>query len=223
MKDLAVKMRRVLFSGYWWEVKESCGTCVGPGPNYFSGRESSVFVDEKGLHLTTSYYDDKYFSSEVALSVPLGFGEYIFTLDFSAHKLDHLAVLSGFLYKDDNTEIDIEFSGAMCGEDKAQYVIQPGRKYGNLFIFPMSKDSLTTHKITWRPDSVEFESFIGDEKAYLKERIIAKHLYTGSDIPQTKDLKMIFNLWLYEGKNPEKLDEVIVKNFSFKPLQNILL
>ncbi len=204
-------MRTIQFAGYIWNVKESSGICVGPGPNYFSGRESSVFIDEKGLHLSTSFYDDKYFSSEVFLSEPLGFGEYTFTLDSTTGKLDHLAVLSGFLYKDDDTEIDIEFSGAMCGKDKAQYVIQPGRKYGNLFIFPMGEETPTTHKITWRPESVEFESSSG-------EKIIAKHLYTGPDIPQTEDLKMIFNLWLYEGKNPKKLDEVIVKNFSFNPL-----
>ena len=133
--------RTIEFSGYTWNVKSSKAK-VGPGPNYFSADENDVWVDEDGnLHLTISYKDGKWFSSEVFTLAPLGYGTYTFTLASPIDQLDKNAVLGLFTWDDaapenNYREIDTEFSkwGNDSGEN-SQYVVQPYDHAGNIHRF----------------------------------------------------------------------------------------
>src|SRR5689334_16865161 len=67
----------VRFSGREWEVKDSGGSRVGPGPNWFSA--ANVSVDSAGkLHLKASEREGGCVSSEVIASQSLGYGTYHF-------------------------------------------------------------------------------------------------------------------------------------------------
>ncbi|MHC5173180.1 MAG: hypothetical protein ACYSPJ_05395, partial [Planctomycetota bacterium] len=56
--------RTVTFAGHEWGVKY--GDQLGPGPNYFSDSQDSLWVDEKGyLHMTIIKRGGKWFCTEV--------------------------------------------------------------------------------------------------------------------------------------------------------------
>jgi hypothetical protein len=206
------------FSGHTWHIKSATDSKVGPGPNYFCGEEDGVFVDEKGLHLKTTLQYGKYFSSEVVLEEKLGYGNYAFQIDSLINDLDANTIFGAFLYHDDNHEIDIEFGPALAGESKGQYVIQPWEKEGHISRFIMPPIKQSSHSILWSPGRVEFVSWVGHEKNPTPETMLGKWKYEGKSMEISQDPSMIFNLWLHKGKNPDRLEEVIIKSFSFESL-----
>jgi hypothetical protein len=112
----ADKARTIQFSGHRWQVKQS-DRPVGPGPNWFSGREENVWVDEKGrLHLRISQREGHWWCAEVYTDKNLGYGTYVFRIAGKLHELDKSAVLGLFTWDDNtflnaaNSEIDIEFA-----------------------------------------------------------------------------------------------------------------
>ncbi len=213
-------MRTILFNDFNWEVKNSSSISVGPGPNYFSSSEENVYVDTEGLHLKTTFRDGKYNCAEVILDKPLGYGVYKFGLENNLSSLDKNAVFSGFLYESDSREIDIEYSWSMVGKSKGQYVIQPGKKSINVFKFKRSSSAYLFHVITWNKEYIKFECF-ESTNIYGEDAIkINEFLYIGYDNPPPDKARMIFNLWLFKGKTPKKVDSVNIINFTFEEEMN---
>ncbi len=206
-------MKNIEFSGFTWEIKDSKGKKVGPGPSVFSSSKKNVYVDSKGLHLKTSILKESYSASEVILIKSLGFGTYEFEVISNLNKLEKNTVLGAFLYEDDEHEIDIEFSPNMVGKNYGQYVVQPGSKEGNVFLFKIPSIKKSVHKITWTKDEINFESSDSETN-----KLIYQAIYKGENIPQTEKARMIFNLWLYEGKKPKREEVVVISYFKFNKI-----
>src|SRR3972149_3772620 len=113
--------RIVEFAGRQWAVKSGCG--LGPGPNCWSDSEQSVWVEGGQLHLKIREIDGTWYSAEVYTTDCTQYGMHRF---FTASRLDNLdknVVAALFLYKDDATEIDVEFAKWGVGNpiSNAQY------------------------------------------------------------------------------------------------------
>jgi hypothetical protein len=127
--------------------------------------------------------------------------------------LDKNVVAALFLYHDDQSEIDIEFSKWGQGSPiyNSQYVVQPWDTLGNREPFAMAlSETATTHYINWSDSAVQFKSFHGHyDEPPNPANLIHEWLYTGSDIPaQEECLKIHINLWLYQGTPPSDGQEV---------------
>ncbi|MCU0457809.1 MAG: glycoside hydrolase family 16 protein [Bacteroidales bacterium] len=208
--------RVISFSGYEWVVSNSEGKKAGPGPNYFSDSEENVWVDEKGrLHLKITFRNEKWHCARVELARHTGYGRYIFYVSTRPDSLDRQVVWGLYTYKNDNEEIDIEFSQwGIENNQEAQYAIQPSHVTGNKARFRMNMEgTYSTHLFDWTRKWIDFASYHGHRKQPVNEtEIIARWRYYGDDIPPDSDEKLKMNLWLFRGTPPSdgKEAEVVI-------------
>lgn len=208
--------RTVTFGDQLWIVRRT-GIRAGPGPNYFSDWDSLVYVDEHGLHLAIEQHEGNWFCSEVVAEKSLGYGEYSFQVSADLGKLDSRAVFAGFIYESDEREVDIEFSSALASPHNAQYIVQPHYRVDHRKRFTVGSFRESTHRLVWRPDHLEFSSWVGLAEEQNPENLLQSWSYTGPDIPTPGQERMHFNLWLAEGKSPAKRVEVVVRFFRYRP------
>ena len=151
------------------------------------------------------------------------YGTYSFQTETLFEKLHKNTVTGLFLYRNDDKEIDIEFS--KWGEENnqvAQYAIQPSDNTGNKKRFDLpTEDKRLTHVINWKADSIIFTSHSGGiAEAETMEKLIEKWKYTGPDNPaNVDDLATKINFWLFRGIPPiDKKDmEIIISDFKYHP------
>lgn len=222
--------RFITFSGYEWEVKSS-GFPVGPGPNYFSGNEEDVWVDENDqLHMRIAQRDGHWYCTEVFTTEPLGYGIYTFTLASRVDELDKNVILGLFTWDDaapehNYCEIDIEFSrwGEEAG-DNSQFVVQPWGHTGNRHRFNMNlRGDYSTHSFDWGLDNIQFSSFHGRESPPDPGDEVESWLYTGVDIPPEGEGNARINLWLLDGNPPSDGEtvEIVIEAFEFVPQSGV--
>ncbi|MBL7086305.1 MAG: T9SS type A sorting domain-containing protein [Candidatus Cloacimonetes bacterium] len=208
-----LEARIINFAGREWIVKSGYG---GPGPNYWSDSEENVWIDDNGwLHLKIRNEYGTWYCSEVYTNGFTQYGMHRFYIISRLDSLDKNVVFAPFLYKDDTTEVDIEF--AKWGLDNpsfnAQYVVQPWYHPGNLERFLIQLNgTYTTHYMDWYSSLIEFKSIHGHyEQPPNPDYLIHEWLYTGNDIPQKEEsLRVHINLWLYQGNPPSNSEEVEV-------------
>lgn len=221
--------RTISFSGYDWRVK---GPGVyGPGPNRFDDGVDAVWVDEGDrLHMTIQNNFGNWFSTEIALVDPLGYGDYIFTTVGRLDLLDPNAVLGLFVWQygpcydpaylwwNPYNEFDIEFSRwGDPSDDIAQFVAQPFDWPGNLSRFDaaFADGEITSHAFRWLPDRVECRSWRGGPGDEASSVQIHAWTYTGPHIPRPEQPRVHINLWHI---NPPASDqEVVLDAFTFVP------
>ena len=221
--------RTVSFGGRTWRVK---GTgFYGPGPNLFDHSTSAVWVDaDSRLHLTIRKIGSSWYSSEVALTDPLGYGDYQFTTRGRVDQLDRNTILGLFLWEygpcyntaylwwNPYNEIDVEFSrwGATSGPN-AQFVAQPASTTGNTFRYDVTygDGELATHAMRWLPDRVEFRSWRGGPADESPANMVASWVYTGFDLPRPDQPRVHLNLW--QIAPPTLTQEVVLDAFAFVP------
>ena len=214
---------KINFVGYEWEIKD-----IGPGPSYFSTSSENVWVDEYGLHLTVSY-QDQWYSTEVQSVDSFGYGVYYFQTYGRIDLLDPNVVFGMFTWDREATdlfhrEIDIEFTrwGDPLNETNAQFVVHPcfecpgclncKRFYADLETF---SEPWMNHFIVWRPDEVEFFSYIGR----YSQKLASSWYYRGDNVPIPGKEKVFLNLWLIENAPLYGQEqEVIITDFSFQSL-----
>ena len=220
----------VNFAGYQWAVKGG-DNLQPPGPSpagcdYHAGTES-VWVDGEGrLHLKLDEFDTDWRCAEVYLPPLLGFGVYHFLVESRVDQLDKNLVASPFLYRDEDNELDIEFSS--WAEDpptqNAQFVVQPYQAGDNRHRFDMALDNeQSTHIIDWREGpaglggQVGFVSMQGHHGAVLFDQIIEGWIVISENVPVDETLRVHMNLWAIEGSGPSdgQPAEMIVKDFAF--------
>jgi len=218
----------ITFAGYEWTIKDSAGSLVGPGPNYFSNSCISVENDE----LTIQVINDSgnILCGEVILTQSLGYGKYIFQLASRVDLLANNLVLGIFTwsYSDtpNNSEVDIEFS-KWNNETvtNSQYVVQPP-SVENLHRFTTTLDEATintTHIIEWKPNEINFSSMYGCYLASPSElNIIQSWTNTGASRPTPADESIHINLWKYGidpslNIDPGQLTYATIKGFYFYP------
>jgi len=142
--------RQIEFAGCNWYVKS--GENLGPGPNHWSDSEQSVWVDSYGwLHLKIREVNGTWYCAEVYTKEIAIYGMYRFFVISHLDSLDKNVVAALFLYKDDQHEIDIEFSKwGWENPNNTWYVVQPSWETGNIDSFQMTLDgTYTTHSIDW--------------------------------------------------------------------------
>lgn len=203
--------RIIEFSGYKWLVRDSRDIKQGPGPNYFSNSEENVWVDENGrLHLKIVKRDGIWYCSGVTLRQSYGFNKYVFYVGSRVDQLDQNVVGGLFTYKNDEEEIDIEFSKWSDPKNEdSQFAVQPAYISGNKERFDLNlKNELSTHFFNWQKDKIEFGSYKGHTLSPKKEDIIKTWTYTGKNIPPDKDERLKINLWLFKGAVPANNEEV---------------
>jgi hypothetical protein len=217
-QNTAVSSERIIeFAGRQWGVKSGCG--LGPGPNCWSDSEESVWVDAGGqLHLKMREVNGTWYCAEVTSKTCTRYGMHRFYTIGRLDTLDKNVVAALFLYKDDQTEVDIEF--ARWGEQdpvyNAQYAVQPWDTPGNReqFWVTLNGDN-STHYIDWNASAIQFKSIHGHHpEPPDAAHLIHEWLYTGGDIPVEEEcLRTHINLWLYQGNPPAGgQPEIIVKN-----------
>jgi hypothetical protein len=221
--------RTVSFSGRTWRVK---GTgYYGPGPNLFDSSTSAVWVDAQGrLHLTIRKVGANWYSSEVALTEPLGYGDYVFTTRGRLDLLDRNTVFGLFLWEygacysydyrwwNPYNEIDVEFSRwGNPASAFAQFVAQPADWAGNIsrFSFALADSEVTSHAMRWLPDRVEFRSWRGGPDDERPANRIATWTYTGPHIPRPGIERVHLNLWQIAA--PAVTQEVVLDAVTFRP------
>ncbi len=214
--------RTLEFAGYTWDVKAGFGN---PGNNLWSNDTSDVWVDEDGrLNLTLSKKDNgRWYATEVISHDLFDYGTFTFFLDAEPANYDPHVVAGIFLYKNEENEIDIEFSrwGDAENYQFGNYVIQPAEVPGNQFRFPfVTTGTFTTHRIVWKHDEILFSSWHGHWDEPPEDRIIAQWQYTGRNIPSSGMLRLFFNIWLFRGIAPQKdtTETLVVSDFTYKPL-----
>ncbi len=221
--------RTIQFSGSTWVVK-STGTCgpVGPGLNYFSDTTNDVYVDQAGwLHLSISYHDGRWWSTEVINTSPVAWGAYTFTLASRVDNLDSNAVVGLFTWDEldeqsDHSELDIELSrwGVSGAVENAQYVVQPAAVAGHRHRFSMQQlQDTSTHRFVWQPGTVQFDSYHGTASLPAPGDLIESWVYTGADVPPAGGGNARLNLWLFDGQPPSSGQsiELIVRSYAFAP------
>lgn len=221
--------RTVSFSGRTWRVKNT--GVYGPGPNSFSSATDAVWVDANGrLHLTIKKVGATWYSTEVALDTPLGYGDYLFTTRGDLDTFDPTTVFGlfvweygpcydpGYLWWNPYNEIDVEFSRwGIPGGPNAQFVAQPYDWGGNRNQFAMSfsTDEVTTHAFRWRPDRVEYRSWRGGPNAETPASTVRSWTYTGPHIPRPDQPRVHLNLWQATGA-PASAQEAVLDAFTFR-------
>ncbi|HUM45310.1 MAG TPA: glycoside hydrolase family 16 protein [Chitinophagales bacterium] len=167
------------FSGYTWTVRNSNNTQQGPGGNYFSPKNTVVFVDANGdLHLKILKNNKKWLCSEVYMQQATGYGKYIFTTKGNLESYDKKIVAGLFTWDNfnyqsqANSELDVEFArwGIGNNTDVMSYSVQPtrGGVYTERAFIPTSDlvydvQGYTTHIIDWNASRVKFESHSGED------------------------------------------------------------
>jgi len=220
--------RTVTFGGYDWHVKH--GDLLGPGPNYFSDSNDSIWVDKDGhLHMTIIKRADKWFCTEIINSKSLGYGSYIFTIKSRVDKLDQNTILGMFTWdsyapEHNYREIDFEFGKwQKPGNKNSQFVIQPWNTEGNTYRYDIKYDiftETTTHIMTWTPKGIYFKSYYGQySKNPSVKNMIQTWEYTGKDNPPPGGENIRINLWLVWGEYPTdgKNVEVVIEDFKYIP------
>lgn len=210
---------KVSWSGESWAIKTS-RSAVGPGPNVFS--KSNVSVDAQGrLHLRIARDGSgAWTAAEIIGPRTYGYGTYTFTIDSAVDDLDPNVVLGLFTWSDRarfaHREIDIEFArwGSATDPTNAQFVVQPYDVANHLRRFTQPAATGTTHRFTWRPGRIDWES------RDAAGAVIAAYTYAGADVPPSGDERVRLNLWLFQGAAPTDGQpvEVVIRSFAFTPL-----
>jgi hypothetical protein len=209
------------FSGITWDIKR--GNAIGPGPNNWSDSSESVFVDPQGqLHLKVRQIGNEWHSAEVISQQSFGYGTYTFQVATDVEQYANNVVLGMFTYLDDLNEVDIEL--AQFGNPNApfgNFVVQPAATSGNVNTFDLNLTSnLSTHRYTWLPDSILFESWQGHGASPSPTTLIHDFSYTGNDIPTASTEKLHLNLWQFQGQAPANglEHEVIITSANFSAI-----
>lgn len=210
---------RITWRGLSWQVKTSTAA-VGPGPNVFS--KSNVSVDANGnLHLRIDRNAaGRWTAAEIIGPTSYGYGTYTFTLGSDVSALDPNVVLGLFTWSDrpqqGHREIDVEMAkwGNAADPTNAQFVVQPYDRAGHLHRWAQPSVVRSSHRFTWSPGRVAFESRRLDTNA-----VIASFTYAGTDVPKPGDERVRLNLWLFQGAAPMNAQpvDVVVESFAFKP------
>ncbi|MDA1015478.1 MAG: GEVED domain-containing protein, partial [Planctomycetota bacterium] len=230
--------RTIQFAGRSWGVKEA-PVGVGPGGNRFSNEVTDVFIDDDGLHLSVSYHDGAWWSTEVILLDRLGHGTYSWETSSNLADLDPNVVFGMFTwdpYGDDESgadphrEIDFEDSrwGNASDVTNAQTVVQPFGTPGNLqrYTLPVpGADPALTRFFTWADGQIEFVALQGQHNplSFPLEDVIEQRVYThdpgaGHFVPTVGRESIRLNAWLFEGRPPADGQpvEIVVSNFTFQ-------
>ena len=221
---------RLSFSGYEWTIK--AGARLGPGPNRWEAANVGI-DDQKRLRLSIRRDAAGWSCAEVVLTQRLWFGLYEFQTIGPIAKLDPNVVLGLFNYPTPDVgpgttnEIDIEY--AHWGNVKypiGNFTLWPakkGAKQVSHTFTPPPDIERATHRFLWLPDRIVWQSLRGHSQDRGDNRgEFARWEYKsspGSGMIPEKPLRVLLNLWLFQGKAPTdgKEASVTIAQFAHHP------
>jgi hypothetical protein len=185
--------RVVLFDGRAWVARES-DYPTGAGPNRWSSSAESVFTDAAGrLHLRLVPAGGGWSSAEVSTPLPDTHGRITVELETEPAALDDAVVAAAFVYRNDQSEIDVELGrwGTPSAPD-AQFVVAPAIREDRLRRFEIPGGAAPiTFVIDWREDRVDFESVPARGAA-------TQWSFRGPGRPRPGGHRLHLGLWLRE-------------------------
>jgi hypothetical protein len=210
--------KKILFSGYEWEVVQIPHDSAGIA---YANRASNAWTDSLGaLHLRIVREQNEWTCGEVILSRSLGYGTYSFRVR-EMPQLEPGTVFGMFTWDEleggqDHTEMDIELSQWGDPEMKnAQFAIQPYYVAANVFRYSSPAGALT-HSFRWEPGRVAFTT--AREAPGKPSGVVAEHVFT-SGIPAPKGERVHINLYVYgRSRTPQQRGvEVVLEKFEYLP------
>ena len=224
--------RVIRWSGHDWRVAR--GGFQAPGNNIWHDGEAAVRVDEQGrLRLRIFEVDGQWYSVGLAMTEPIGYGDFRFTIVGRQDQLDINSVVGLFTweYLIDYTgsgqsnianEFDIELSRWKNPSNlPGQFVAQPWNLPGNIDRYnfvPRGEEALTTHAFDWNATRVECRAWHGGSQDEHREPPIHTWTYTGPDIPVPGRLRILINHWLIdEPPTDGQPQEIVISSFDYRP------
>lgn len=223
--------RTLEFGGHTWRVKGP--GFYGPGSSLFSDSPSHVWVDvQERLHMTIKRSGSAWYSSEVTIEEPLGYGDYLFTVVDRPDLWTHNVVLGLFLWQypvcweaanpwNLHNEFDIELSRWNNPDNSlGQFVTQPWSYPGNISRYDMdfSSGGPTTHAFRWLPDRIESRAWYGGPTDEDPATLVHTWTYTGPHIPRPEQPRVHINFWQLNGPPANGANhEAIIEQFVFVP------
>ncbi len=192
--------RTIDFAGRLWRVRHSLQEPIGAGPNLWSSAPENVFVDEHGaLHMRlVPDQDGRWLCVEVATPLPDRYHRMTIDCEGDLNGLDPHVIAAAFFYRNDTSELDIEFArwGQPNDATNAQYVVAPPSSTRlERFALPGGRTQ-TQHTITWDADGIDFESRDQDQN------LIHAWRYDSPQRPKPDQHWLHINLWLHRGLAP---------------------
>jgi hypothetical protein len=176
------------------------------------------------LHLKIRKIGNTWYSAEIVSQQSFGYGDFSFDVASNVEQYDQNVVAGLFTYLNDYHEIDTEFS--RWGDPSAvaaQYVVQKSSdsQPSSFHRFaPNLNGDYSTHRFTWRPGTVDFESYYGIYSILPDPgNLMQRWSYSGANVP-TADAgleKIDLNFWLMSGLAPTNGQEaeLVIKAVHF--------
>ena len=220
------------FSGQSWTIKAYENSTWGPGPNYFSGRSSDVYVDNDGfLHLNIAQHNGRWYSTEVISEETMGYGVYTWVVDAQLEQMEANTVLGLFTWDNNtfqtqgNSEVDVEVArwGDINEQDILLYSVQPvwsgpykPERTQKINTPTGSLNGVTAHRLVWTDSLITWKSW---EDHADGPNEIGSWSFDLNNPPRTKDeggqtsdpiiipapgatTHARMNLWLFNGAAP---------------------
>ena len=188
---------RVLeFAGRCWQVRGS-ETPIGTGPNRWSSEHDAVGVGPDGtLRLRARPVGGRWFGAEVRTPLTLEETSVALELRGPLGQLDPQVVVGVFVYRDDLSELDVEFSTwGRPGNANAQFAVAPPLA-ARMRRFDIDRGTTTVRLgIDWTPDEIRF-----DMEPDRGPRI--GWTYRGDGRPRPRRHSLHLNVWLLDGAAP---------------------
>jgi len=192
----------IFFSGYYWNIKNSNGTQVGPGPNRFANSSSNIWLDSNNyLHLKITKSNNIWSCAELISVKEFGYGRYIFTTGSDLTTLNEKVVFGLFSWDDysfqkqANSEVDIEFARWNNASDSLllTYSAQPVW-FDNAAPYPertrkpqMQVSKLKgpcTHMFKWSSGKILWETYEGN--TYPGNNLLATWSFDSTNVARRK-------------------------------------
>ncbi len=216
------------WAGHSWKVTH--GGMAGVA----RGNPANVNVGPEGyLHLQIASRHGKWTAAEVFTTDDMGFGTYQWVVQGNVYNMDPTTVLGLFTYgpahhvgSNAEDEIDIEFSqwDGTCHGCNADFTVYPStghRKPNGISSwednFQVSGGDLTTARMEWRSDRIEFILMNGVHPIGSVADVIKTETYSAdtTNIPQTP-APVGINLWCFK-RTPSQQQSAVIRDFQFVP------
>ena len=209
--------RDFCFSGMEWSVRGG-HELQGAGPNYWGGSHHHVDHDQVLDEVTLRVGPDRHGvwrSAEISTWIPPDTTTLEIDFEGLPEELDPNIVLGVFVYRNDESEFDLELSSwghAKGGEGEEpyhpiQFVVVPPIEEGHMHRFsPTTEKGLAakwTQRFEWQEDFIVFTLEQDGE-------VLSTWRYEGEDVPRYDDHRLHINLWLFEGRPPINREPVDV-------------